>query len=112
MYQYAGRAQSRGLKVIVAGAGGAAHLPGMAASLTTLPVIGVPVLVGKLAGLDALLSIVQMPKGVPVASVAIDNAFNAGLLAARIVGAEDAKIQKLLQKFQAKQKKKILRQRK
>lgn len=108
MYQYAMKAQKRGLKAIIAGAGGAAHLPGMVASLTTLPVIGVPVLVGKLAGMDALLSIVQMPKGVPVASVAIDNAFNAGLLAARILGADDAKIQKLLQQFQTKQKKKIL----
>jgi phosphoribosylaminoimidazole carboxylase PurE protein len=108
MYQFALKAQKRGLKAIIAGAGGAAHLPGMVASLTTLPVIGVPVLVGKLAGMDALLSIVQMPKGVPVASVAIDNAFNAGLLAARILGTDDAKIQKLLQQFQTKQKKKIL----
>ena len=112
MYQYASQAEKRGLKVIIAGAGGAAHLPGMIASLTTLPVIGVPVLVGSLSGLDALLSIVQMPKGVPVASVAIDNAFNAGLLAARILGSENLKIAKLLKSFQEKQKKKILAHRK
>jgi phosphoribosylaminoimidazole carboxylase PurE protein len=86
MFEYAEEAKSRGIQVIIAGAGGAAHLPGMVASLTPLPVIGVPITVGKLKGLDALLSIAQMPKGVPVACVAVDNAYNAGLLAGRILG--------------------------
>lgn len=85
MMEYATAAQDRGLRVIIAGAGGAAHLPGMVASLTTLPVIGVPVPIGELRGEDSLLSIVQMPKGVPVATVAIGNAFNAGILAAQIL---------------------------
>ncbi|GIL18681.1 MAG: 5-(carboxyamino)imidazole ribonucleotide mutase [Oligoflexia bacterium] len=89
--------------VIIAGAGGAAHLPGMVASLTTLPVIGVPVTVGGLKGLDALLSIAQMPKGVPVATVSVDNATNAGLLAARILGVSDQKIASRLEKFRQKQ---------
>jgi phosphoribosylaminoimidazole carboxylase PurE protein len=93
--------------VIIAGAGGAAHLPGMVASLTPLPVIGVPVQVGSLKGLDALLSIAQMPKGIPVATVAVDNATNAGLLAARICGVSDSKIQKKLLRFQDKQKAKV-----
>ncbi|OFZ13437.1 MAG: 5-(carboxyamino)imidazole ribonucleotide mutase [Bdellovibrionales bacterium RBG_16_40_8] len=88
MYDFAQKAKKNGVTVIIAGAGGAAHLPGMVASLTTLPVIGVPITVGKLKGLDALLSIVQMPKGVPVACVAIDNAHNAGLLAARIINTQ------------------------
>ncbi len=87
MIEFAQSARGRGIRVIIAGAGGAAHLPGMVASLTELPVIGVPVAVGPLQGEDALLSIVQMPKGVPVATVAIGNAFNAGLLAAQILGA-------------------------
>ena len=86
---YGREAAGRGLKVIIAGAGGAAHLPGMLASLTTLPVIGVPVPIGALQGIDALLSIVQMPKGVPVATVAIGNARNAGLLAVRILAVHD-----------------------
>ncbi len=89
MVEYARGAAGRGLQVIIAGAGGAAHLPGMVASLTPLPVIGVPVAITKLAGQDALLSIVQMPAGIPVATVAIDNATNAGLLAARMLGATD-----------------------
>ncbi len=85
-----GRAvRDRGVKVVIAGAGGAAHLPGMLASLTTLPVIGVPVSLKRLDGLDSLLSIVQMPRGVPVATVAVDNAHNAGLLAARILATSD-----------------------
>ncbi len=83
-------AASRGLRVIIAGAGGAAHLPGMLASVTTLPVIGVPVPLARLDGLDSLLSIVQMPAGIPVATVSIGGAANAGLLAARILGAGDA----------------------
>lgn len=91
--------------VIIAGAGGAAHLPGMVASLTVLPVIGVPVTVGKLKGFDALLSIAQMPKGVPVATVAIDNAANAAILAARIIGVSNPKIAKSLESFRLFQKK-------
>jgi 5-(carboxyamino)imidazole ribonucleotide mutase len=90
MAEYARTARSRGLKAIIAGAGGAAHLPGMVASYTTLPVIGVPVNITPLAGVDALHSIVQMPAGVPVATVGIGNARNAGLLAARMLGAHDA----------------------
>jgi 5-(carboxyamino)imidazole ribonucleotide mutase len=90
MVRYAETAARRGLRVIIAGAGGAAHLPGMLASLTDLPVIGVPVAGSALSGLDSLLSIVQMPKGVPVATVAINGARNAGLLAARILAIGDA----------------------
>lgn len=86
MMTYAESAQTRGLKVIIAGAGGAAHLPGMVASMTTLPVVGVPIKTGALNGEDALLSIVQMPRGVPVATVAIGNATNAAMLAIRILG--------------------------
>ena len=86
MFDYAKSAQERGIEVIIAGAGGAAHLPGMVASLTQLPVIGVPVKLKELDGLDSLLSIVQMPGGVPVATVGINNAKNAGLIAARILG--------------------------
>ncbi len=89
MVEYASTAADRGLVAIVAGAGGAAHLPGMVASLTTLPVIGVPVPLRQLDGLDSLLSIVQMPAGVPVATVGIGNARNAGLLAARIAATAD-----------------------
>lgn len=86
MYEYAKTAQDRGIEVIIAGAGGAAHLPGMVAALTQLPVIGVPVKLKELDGLDSLLSIVQMPGGVPVATVGINNAKNAGILAAKILG--------------------------
>lgn len=93
--------------VIIAGAGGAAHLPGMVASLTTLPVIGVPVQLGSLKGLDALLSIVQMPKGIPVATVAIENAANAGLLAARICAVSQPKIQKKLAAHQKSMRAKV-----
>jgi 5-(carboxyamino)imidazole ribonucleotide mutase len=89
MVEFATTARQRGTKVIIAGAGGAAHLPGMVASLTTLPVIGVPVDATMLSGLDALLSIVQMPKGVPVATMAVDGGRNAGLLAARILSLGD-----------------------
>ena len=92
MFTYARGAEQRGLKTIIAGAGGAAHLPGMVAALTLLPVIGVPVAATALQGQDALLSMVQMPKGVPVATVAIDNAMNAGLLAAQIIGIEDSAV--------------------
>ena len=89
MIEYGKNAAARGLRVIIAGAGGAAHLPGMLASVTTLPVIGVPIPLAKLDGLDSLLSIVQMPGGIPVATVSIGGAKNAGLLAARILGSTD-----------------------
>jgi 5-(carboxyamino)imidazole ribonucleotide mutase len=100
MMEYAQKAHRRGLKVIVAGAGGAAHLPGMVAAATPLPVIGVPIKSKSLDGLDSLLSIVQMPGGVPVATVAINGAKNAGLLAAQIIGVSDEKV---LQKMVAYQ---------
>jgi 5-(carboxyamino)imidazole ribonucleotide mutase len=101
MVNFAKSAAARGYKVIIAGAGGAAHLPGMVAALTTLPVIGVPVSLKNLDGMDSLLSIVQMPGGVPVATVGIDNAKNAGILAARILGSTDAAIaQKIAEQLQ------------
>lgn len=92
MYEFATTAVENGIKVIIAGAGGAAHLPGMVAALTPLPVIGVPISATKMEGQDSLLSIVQMPAGVPVATVAIDGAKNAGILAAQILGTSDNKI--------------------
>jgi len=101
MAAYALGAAGRGLKVIIAGAGGAAHLPGMVASLTTLPVIGVPVPLRYLDGMDSLLSIVQMPAGVPVATVSIGGARNAGLLAVRILAASDAALTQRMASFQA-----------
>jgi 5-(carboxyamino)imidazole ribonucleotide mutase len=94
MVEFAKNAATKGYKVIIAGAGGAAHLPGMVASLTTLPVIGVPVSLKNLEGMDSLLSIVQMPAGIPVATVGIDNAKNAGILAARIIGSSNANVAK------------------
>ena len=97
MVEFAKGAASKGYKVIIAGAGGAAHLPGMVASLTTLPVIGVPVSLKNLDGMDSLLSIVQMPGGVPVATVGIDNAKNAGILAARIIGSADPAVAKKIE---------------
>ena len=100
MAEYAQQAADRGLKVIIAGAGGAAHLPGMVASLTRLPVIGVPVPLKYLDGLDSLLSIVQMPAGVPVATVSIGGARNAGLLAVRILAASDPELATRLAAFQ------------
>jgi len=103
MYSYASTARGRGLKVIIAGAGGAAHLPGMVASITTLPVIGVPVATKALGGEDSLLSIVQMPAGVPVATVGIGNAKNAALLALRILGATDLDIAEKLGEFRESQ---------
>jgi 5-(carboxyamino)imidazole ribonucleotide mutase len=96
MIAYGGEAADRGLKVIVAGAGGAAHLPGMLAAVTTLPVIGVPVRTTALDGMDSLLSIVQMPRGVPVATVAIDGGRNAGLLAAQILATSDPELTRRL----------------
>jgi 5-(carboxyamino)imidazole ribonucleotide mutase len=101
MLDYAQTAAARGLKAIVAGAGGAAHLPGMLASATPLPVIGVPVAITQLAGVDALLSIAQMPAGVPVATVAIGNARNAGLLAVRILATGDQALRERMEAFQA-----------
>ena len=108
MFEYARSAQERGLKTIIAGAGGAAHLPGMVAALTILPVIGVPVAVTALQGQDSLLSIVQMPKGIPVATVAIDNAANAGLLAAQIIATSNSDVQDKLQAFRNSQTQTVL----
>jgi 5-(carboxyamino)imidazole ribonucleotide mutase len=101
MIGYGGAAAARGLKVVIAGAGGAAHLPGMLASVTPLPVIGVPVPLAHLDGLDSLLSIVQMPAGIPVATVAVGGARNAGLLAVRILAAADPALQQKMIDFQA-----------
>lgn len=102
MFEYAKTAQRRGLRVIIAGAGGAAHLPGMVASQTTLPVVGVPVESKSLKGLDSLLSIVQMPGGIPVATVAIGGGRNAGLLAVSIVALGDARLSARLTAFRRK----------
>ena len=99
MISWGKEAASKGVKVIIAGAGGAAHLPGMLASVSSLPVIGVPVSLNKLDGMDSLLSIVQMPAGVPVATVSIDGAKNAGLLALKILGVSDQAIQKKLDNY-------------
>lgn len=109
LYDYARSAKGRGLKVIIAGAGGAAHLPGMAASLTALPVLGVPVESRALKGLDSLLSIAQMPAGIPVGTLAIGEAGakNAGLLAASILALEDKKLSEKLKKFRERQTAKI-----
>jgi 5-(carboxyamino)imidazole ribonucleotide mutase len=100
MLAFGHNAAAKGLKVIIAGAGGAAHLPGMLASVTTLPVIGVPVALSNLDGLDSLLSIVQMPKGVPVATVAVNGARNAGLLAVRILAIGDEAMTARMEEFQ------------
>ncbi len=108
MVEYAKTAAGRGLKVIIAGAGGAAHLPGMTASLTTLPVIGVPIQTKLLSGFDSLLSIAQMPPGVPVATVAINGARNAGILAAEIVGAFDTTVAKKVDAFRQKMKREVV----
>lgn len=110
MNEYATTAQSRGIKIIIAGAGGAAHLPGMVASQTTLPVLGVPVKSRALNGLDSLLSIVQMPGGIPVGTLAIGDsgAKNAGLLAVRILATTDTDLQERLAKFQEDQTQKVL----
>ena len=103
MYEYAKTARDRGISVIIAGAGGAAHLPGMVAAMTTLPVIGVPVKSRALNGLDSLLSIVQMPAGVPVATVAINGAKNAALIAASILALQDRGVAERLEKFRRDQ---------
>jgi len=112
LYEFASSAKENGVKVIIAGAGGAAHLPGMAASMTTLPVLGVPVESKALKGLDSLLSIAQMPAGIPVGTLAIGKAgaINAALLAASILALSDEKIDKKLAKFRDKQTKKIKHQ--
>jgi 5-(carboxyamino)imidazole ribonucleotide mutase len=99
MIAYGKQAADRGLKVIIAGAGGAAHLPGMLAAVTTLPVVGVPVPLGRLDGLDSLLSIVQMPAGVPVATVSIGGARNAGLIAVKILATADAGLTEALARY-------------
>lgn len=106
--KYAREAKGRGIKVIIAGAGGAAALPGSIASLTTLPVIGIPIMTKSLEGLDSLLSIVQMPPGVPVATVGIGSAKNAGLLAAQIIGAQDSKVNQKVAGFKQKIKLEVL----
>ncbi len=107
MFEFAENAEKNGFAVIVAGAGGSAHLPGMVASLSTLPVVGVPIESKKLKGLDSLLSIAQMPKGCPVATMAINGSFNAGLLAASIIGTYDEKIKTNLEKWKRLQTKSI-----
>lgn len=108
LYSYAKEAEQRGLRVIIAGAGGAAHLPGMVASLSVLPVIGVPVAATKLEGEDSLLSIVQMPAGVPVATVAIDNATNAGILAAQMLATADDDLRLRLHRYKDALRDKVL----
>ena len=108
LFRYAETAAERGIRVIVAGAGGAAHLPGMLAAKTTLPVIGVPIPTQHLGGLDSLLSIVQMPRGIPVATVAIGNALNAGLLAAAILAVSDEGLATRLAEWRARQTASVL----
>ena len=103
MFQFAEKAKKNGFGVIVAGAGGAAHLAGMVASLTTLPVLGVPMETKKIKGIDSLLSMAQMPKGVPVGCLAIDGAFNAGILAASIIGNFDTKVKSNLERWRRQQ---------
>lgn len=109
MVDFAKDARRRGFEVIIAGAGGAAHLPGMVASLTTLPVIGVPVPLAQLDGMDSLLSIVQMPSGVPVATVGIGQARNAGLLALRMLSIEDTSVASFLESFRRVQEETVLK---
>ena len=109
MFEYAQKAHSRGIKVIIAGAGGAAHLPGMTASITPLPVIGVPIKSSNsIDGWDSILSILQMPSGVPVATVALNGGRNAGILAAQIMGSHDESLLKRLVAFKEELKKKVL----
>jgi len=108
LYNYAETAEEKGLDVIIAGAGGAAHLPGMIAAVTTVPVIGVPVKTSKLSGLDSLYSIVQMPPGVPVATVAINGAKNAALLAVQILARSDEKLNKKQKEYRKEMKQSVL----
>lgn len=107
MYEYAKTARERGIEVIIAGAGGSAHLPGMTASLTDLPVIGVPIPSKHLNGIDSLLSIVQMPKGIPVATVAIGNSYNAGILAIRILSIKYKELEEKLKEYFQKLRKDV-----
>lgn len=107
MYEYAKTARERGIEVIIAGAGGSAHLPGMTASLTDLPVIGVPIPTKYLNGLDSLYSIVQMPKGIPVATVAIGNSYNAGILAVRILSIKYKELEEKLKNYSQKLKEQV-----
>jgi 5-(carboxyamino)imidazole ribonucleotide mutase len=107
MFKYAKEAEKRGIEVIIAGAGGAAHLPGMVASITPLPVIGVPIKTSSLQGMDSLLSIVQMPAGVPVATVAINNGKNAGILAAQILGVKYPEIRNRVTQYKEELRKKV-----
>ena len=108
LFEYASLAKEKGLKLIIAGAGGAAHLPGMIASITPLPVIGVPIKTSSLSGLDSLYSIVQMPGGVPVATMAIDGAKNAGILAAQILGAFNPDISKKVEIYKSELNKEVI----
>ena len=108
LFEYAKTAWDRGFEVIIAGAGGAAHLPGMIASITALPVIGVPVKSSSLNGIDSLLSIVQMPKGVPVATVAIDGAANAGILAVQILSLKDSSLREKIFQYKGKLEQSVL----
>jgi len=108
MFQYAESARDRGLKVIIAGAGGAAHLPGMTAALFSMPVIGVPIMTKSLGGLDSLYSIVQMPSGVPVATVSINGAKNAGLLAAKILATSKPELLDKIKEYATKQKEDVI----
>ena len=108
LISYAKEARGRGIKVIIAGAGGAAHLPGMIASMTALPVIGVPIKTRTLSGLDSLYSIVQMPPGIPVATVAINGAKNAGILSASIIGSSDDKVLDLVEEYKNDLKQMVL----
>lgn len=107
LMEYAKKAKNKGIKVIIAGAGGSAHLPGMVASMSPLPVIGVPVMTKTMEGLDSLLSIAQMPPGVPVATVAVNGAKNAGLLAIQILSLADGKLQKKIEDFKLKMNKEV-----
>lgn len=109
MFEYATSAKERGLKVIIAGAGGAAHLPGMVAAISILPVIGVPVKLKTMDGLDSLLSIVQMPAGVPVATVAINNAKNAGILAVQILAIHDVHLSHEITRYREKMKEEVMK---
>ena len=106
--EYSKSAEERGLKVIIAGAGGAAHLPGVLAALTPLPVIGVPILSKSLNGMDSLFAIVQMPKGIPVATVAINGGTNAGLLAIQIIGSSDSKVRQQMKDYKEKLKNEVI----
>jgi 5-(carboxyamino)imidazole ribonucleotide mutase len=110
MFEYAKNAKTNGIKVIIAGAGGAAHLPGMVASISTLPIIGVPIKSrNSIDGWDSILSILQMPEGVPVATVALNGATNAGIIAAQILGIEDAEISKKLTQYKDNLKEKVIK---